>query len=235
MATDTTEEEQIEALKKWLEENGMSMVMTIVIVLGGIFGYRAWENSVQQAGEAASAIYEDLSRAVINAPAGGLSDNLRQTGITLGKQLKEEHGDSAYAIFGAFHLAKVHADSGDYGAAEQELRWVIDNGAPASLEVVARVRLARALAEQEKLNEALVILDSKIEKGAHLISWEETRGDILYQKGDMDGAREAYQIAVNTLGDDTRPYLQMKLDDLTVARPTGGDEEEDLATEEESG
>ena len=42
-----TDEEQIEAIKKWFEDNGISLVLAIVLGLGGTFGYRAWENSVR--------------------------------------------------------------------------------------------------------------------------------------------------------------------------------------------
>ena len=106
MAADTTEEEQIEAIKNWIEENGMSLVLTIVVVLGGTFGYRAWENSVRGTGEAASALYENLAQAT-TSPSGVISDELEATARSLGEQLKEEHENSTYAFFAALHLAKL--------------------------------------------------------------------------------------------------------------------------------
>ena len=38
MAEDITEEEQIEALKRWWAENGMQTVLAVVLVIGGYFG-----------------------------------------------------------------------------------------------------------------------------------------------------------------------------------------------------
>ena len=59
-----SDEEQVEVLKKWWDENGTSLIVTLVLVLGGTFGYRAWENSVIESGEAASVVYEDLVTSV---------------------------------------------------------------------------------------------------------------------------------------------------------------------------
>ena len=218
MAADRTEEEQVEALKSWFQDNGVSLVFGIVITLGAVFGYRAWDNSIQQTGEEASAVYENLLSAVGTIPPEGLSEEMMATGNTLATQLKSEYGDTSYALFAAFHLAKIAVDAGDLDKAVAEFKWVLDNGASDSMEILARTRLARVLAAQEKYDEALAILDVKLELSTHLSSWEEARGDIYYGKGDMDKAREAYQLAVSNVGEDSlKPYLNMKLEDLTYS------------------
>ena len=212
-----TDEEQVEQIKKWLEENGLSLVLTIVIAVGGTFGYRAWENSVQTTGESASALYENLSTAVGGNIMGAPSEELLQTGKTLAQQLKDDYGDSTYAVFGSLQMAKAYVDQGALGAAEQELKWALAAGAPNELEIVTRMRLAKVLAEQDKFNEAISVLDKPLELAAFKSAWEETRGDVYYAKGDMESARQSYQMAVNALGEeDQRPYLSMKLDDLTT-------------------
>ncbi|MEX2327847.1 MAG: tetratricopeptide repeat protein, partial [Pseudomonadales bacterium] len=43
-----TDEEQIEAIKKWWDENGKSILIGIVLALGGVFGYQAWDNHVRE-------------------------------------------------------------------------------------------------------------------------------------------------------------------------------------------
>ena len=53
MVTDRTEEEQVEALKKWWDDNGTQLLVGIVVVLAGVFGYRTWESNTQLAAEAA--------------------------------------------------------------------------------------------------------------------------------------------------------------------------------------
>jgi predicted negative regulator of RcsB-dependent stress response len=237
VAADRTEEEQVEALKSWFEDNGISLVFGIVIALGAVFGYRAWDNSVQQTGEAASAVYENLLSAVGDIPPEGLSEEMMATGNTLATQLKNEYGDSSYALFAAFHLAKMAVDSDDLDKAAAQFNWVLDNGATGSMEILARTRLARVLAAQEKYDEALATLDVKLDLSTHLSSWEEARGDIYYGMGDMDKAREAYQLAVNNVGEDSlKPYLNMKLEDLTYATSSiARDSEADEASESSGG
>jgi hypothetical protein len=45
----------------------------------------------------------------------------------------------------------------------------------------------------------------------------EAEGDLLYQLDRLDEARQAYQLAVNTAGEDGLPGLTMKVEDLTFA------------------
>ena len=240
MAADRTEEEQVEALKSWFEKNGISLVFGIVIALGAVFGYRAWDNNVRETGEAASAIYENLLTAVGTIPPEGLSSEMIVTGRTLAGQLKTDHTDSTYALFAALHLAKMAIDSGDMDTAVTELNWVLDNGATGSIEILARIRLAKVLATQAKYDEALATLDVKLDFSYHLSSWEEARGDIYYGKGDLDKAREAYQLAISNVGEENvKPYLNMKLEDLTyssssiaVAEPVDDSPEETAASSE---
>ena len=68
MVDDRTEEEQVEVLKKWFGENGVSLVVSIVLVLAVVFGYRTWETQTRESGETASVMYENLQMAVIVSP-----------------------------------------------------------------------------------------------------------------------------------------------------------------------
>ena len=45
----------------------------------------------------------------------------------------------------------------------------------------------------------------------------EVEGDLLYQLDRLDEARQAYQLAVNTAGEEGLPGLTMKVEDLTFA------------------
>lgn len=219
MVADSTEEEQVEALKKWFEENGVSLLLGIVLALGGVFGYQAWEQSTRETAEAASAIYENLVAAVGFVPSDGLSEEMTATGITLAEQLKTEYSDSSYALFGALHMAKVAVEAGNLDKAAGELQWALDNGAEDSFEILARIRLSRVLSAQEKYEEARDVLDVQLDLLAHQSSWEEARGDIYFSMGKLEDAREAYQLAVQSAGQiQSKPYLNMKLEDLTYAK-----------------
>lgn len=211
-----TDEEQIEELKVWWKENGNSLVITVVVTLAIVFGFRAWQNSVADTAAAASVLYENIATAVGNAPVSSLSDEVLSSTRALGNQLKTDYADSTYAHFGAFYMAKIAVEKREYETAEFELMWVLENNVSELLEPVARMRLASVLAAQNRADEGLLALAVEIELGAHAISWHETQGDILYQMGNTSDARAAYQTAADLLGDAARPLLKAKLQDLTV-------------------
>jgi predicted negative regulator of RcsB-dependent stress response len=79
---------------------------------------------------------------------------------------------------------------------------------------IARQRLARVLAAQNKAEDALKLLDGQVDK-AFAASREELRGDLLVQLGRTDDAYAAYKKAKASLSEEAAVGgLQMKLDDL---------------------
>jgi predicted negative regulator of RcsB-dependent stress response len=95
-----TEEEQVEALKKWWSENGKSLIVTLVVVLTGYFGWNGYQENQRAQGEAASSIYQQL----VNKATKPLAEQTEadKTELeTVAAQLKAEFPNSLYAkIFG---------------------------------------------------------------------------------------------------------------------------------------
>ena len=56
-----TDDEQIEHLKRWWQENGKSIIGGITIGLIAIFGWRGWQDHLVSQGEKASDLYEQMS------------------------------------------------------------------------------------------------------------------------------------------------------------------------------
>ncbi|WP_025553346.1 YfgM family protein, partial [Vibrio parahaemolyticus] len=52
-----TEEQQVEAIKDWWKENGKAVIIGAVVGLGGLFGWRYYQDTVIQASETASQSY----------------------------------------------------------------------------------------------------------------------------------------------------------------------------------
>ena len=44
METFRTEEEQVEAIKRWWQENGKSTVLGVAIAMAAVFGWRGWND-----------------------------------------------------------------------------------------------------------------------------------------------------------------------------------------------
>ena len=211
------DDEQLEKLKRWWDENGTSTLAAIVLGVGGVLGYQAWENSVRESGEAASAMYEDLVAASASLAAGG-DESMEATAKSLATQLREEHGGSTYAVFAALHLAKLAVGKSDYPAAAAELDRVLGRDMDESLELIVRLRLARVFLAQEKPGQALATLKGAPANDAQRSSLEEVKGDAYVAMGELDKARDAYLLAMDHLEEDTaKPLLSMKLADIPAA------------------
>ena len=208
-----SDEEQLELIKKWWEENGTSLVTAIVLALGVTFGYRAWEDNVRETAEAASAKYENL----VQAAAGAADENMRATAETLGAELKQDYADSTYAIFAALHLAKTAVEQGDLDKAQAELEWARSQNPALNVDTLVRMRLAQVMVAKGDPTAALSYIQNYEPASGQVSSWEEVRGDIFVALGDDANARASYQRALENLGEgQSKPILELKLADIPL-------------------
>tara|TARA_B110000091_G_scaffold206980_1_gene244549 strand:- start:724 stop:1443 length:720 start_codon:yes stop_codon:yes gene_type:complete len=213
-----SDEEQLEVLKNWWDENGTSLVITVVVTVGAIFGYRAWEENVIETGEAASAVYENLLVATDNIATNDSDEAVRITALSLADTLKSDHGDTTYAVFAAMRLAKVAVTENNLDMAVEELRWALDNVSEMHLETTIRVRLSRVHLGLEDPASAMALLVNHQPASGQIASVEEAKGDIFHSLGDLGQAREAYQKALVNLSDNVeKPILELKLADLPLS------------------
>ena len=192
-----TEEEQLEALKRWWQENGRGIVIGVVLALGAGFGWQAWQKSRQQAAEAASTLYQQMLVALSAEDGQG-----EASGRTLAERIRDEHRGSSYAQFAALHLARLAVNDGNLVEAEAQLRWVLAMAdGDSDTAQVARLRLARVLASAGSAAQALEMLAEPSEsyRGSYAIA----RGDILLGEGRERDALAAFEEAASALGTDT--------------------------------
>ena len=222
----STEEQQIEAIKKWWQTNGNSVLIGIVLATAAVFGYQSWTQSQQENSEAAAVLYGQVIEAATAADQNRMQGNTEElegqlaTLNHLGEQLKTDFSDSEYAVFGALMLAKEAVMEGDQESAAPQLKWAMEHTSSAATRLIANLRLARVLAAQEQYDAALTALDS-VQPGSQADAYEEVRGDIYVAMGDQDKAREAYKKAMELSADQnegqSRPILKFKYDNLLVA------------------
>jgi predicted negative regulator of RcsB-dependent stress response len=211
-----TEEEQVEALKRWWNENGKSTVAAVIIAVSLGVVYQAWKGGNERASESASDMYQVMLQAI----SGAAEDVSLQGQVSaIGEQLKSEHDGSVYAQFAALHLARLAVDQGDLQAAEAELRWVLgkaDKGSDTGQ--LAQLRLARVLAASGDIDQAMAILESG-SQGDYEVTYAAARGDILLSQGNTEGARQAYTEALSLAGANPGQLnlrtLQQKLQSLS--------------------
>lgn len=181
-----SEEEQVEALRRWWDENGRSIVVAVVVALAAGFGYQGWQEHQRGQRAQASDMYQAMIRSL---GASGGSDVAAPA--ELAEQLKTAFPGSTYAQFAALHLAAFAVEEGRLDEAEAQLRWVLGKaGKGSDTARVAQLRLARVLAAAGETEQALSILDDNA--GAYQASYALARGDILLGQGREDEARLAY-------------------------------------------
>ena len=207
MSDHLTDEEQVEKVKAWLKENGMSIVAGVVIGLGGIFGWQFWDSyQVNRAAEGAEA-YDRFVQTAEQSEPGATAEAL--AGLDAG------FANTAYSRFASLELARQQAETGDLDGAMATLektRAVISDTA---MQSVIDLRLARLLVSLGKLDEAGTIID-RLGSGAFAAEAASLRGQIAYMQGNTEDARTALEEA-RALGasDEVVNYLLTELQEET--------------------
>lgn len=215
-----TEEEQVEALKRWWQENGTSTIIAIALAVAVSFGWRFWQDQQQAEKEAASSIYQELLT-LMSAP--NLSDSQRATAGTLVGQLSEQYAGTGYDQLAALASARLAMDSGDFDKAAAALVNLQGQKLGAEMAALVNLRLAKVQFSQQNYSAALSTLSGDMQQYAAQAA--ELRGDVLAAQGDNGAAAAAYEEAQNLVaGDDMlrpSPLLRIKIESL--ASTTAGD------------
>lgn len=201
-----TEEQQVEALKKWWKENGKQIIFGAVIGFGLIIGWRYYlDYSISQKAEA-SALFEQ----VINVDE---QSELSVDKSAVFEKIKKNYPSTAYLSSTGLVLAKAHYNAGEKQKAIAVLDEVITSNNQNVLVFVAKERKARILIDLGKADDALKVLSGEVENEFQSI-YEELRGDAYYSKGDIDSARNSYDKALLLNNSKSNSLLQMKRDNL---------------------
>ena len=204
---DLEEQDQIDELKAWWGRWGnvvTGIVIAVCVAIVAVQGWRYWQAT--RADEAA-ALYSAVSDAAKAGDAAKAKDAVTQ--------LADKYAGTAYAPRAALLYARLLWDAGDKDAARAQYQWVLDHASDEELKQVTRYRLAEALLDAGKADDALRLLDAKHDDGFAGL-YADLRGDALAASGKRDDARAAYQAALAKLDAKTpyRTYVQVKLDSL---------------------
>ena len=218
MALDAAEEENIEALKKWWDENGKPLLFFAIFVIGGYGAWLLWQNSQATDAETASDLYEEVLSLAISEPGLPITEQESLRILELFDQLKVDYSGSVYALYGALFAAQQLVNANDLDAAEDSLQWVLDNQqnglfrqTDEGLILTTNLRLGRVILAKGESERALNLVNG-IDPKAFEAGFAELRGDIYVTMGRIVDARDAY-IAAQQAGS-SNDGLRMKLDDL---------------------
>ncbi len=206
--------EQNERVIKWLRENGVSIVVGIIIGLVVIFGWQRWRTH-QAGNEAAAAqLYQQMQIAH--------ASNKPDVSARLAEQLMKDYAKSTYAVFAASDRARQHVQDKQLDKAAASLAWAAAHVDDNALNPLVQLRIAQVQLARNQGAQALATLDA-MAPTAYPGMTQELRGDVLVKLGRADDARKAYQGALTALSEQApqRGVLQMKIDDLAVAGKKG--------------
>jgi len=214
VADHITEEEQIEALKRWWDENGKQVVLAIVLTVGGYFGWQAWTDHREDQTAVASLVYQEMLDNMDDAVAGDTLAADKQAEISqLADTLKQDYSNTQYAFYAALIKAKLAVESTDLSAASVELQWAMDNADETVSENIARLRLARVEAAAGNLDTALQLVQG-VDAGELKSAFDEAKGDFYQQQGNAGAAYTAYEAAMTGIdagNSSASQLLQLKI------------------------
>jgi predicted negative regulator of RcsB-dependent stress response len=205
-----TEEQQVEAIKRFWKENGTAIIFGAVLGLGGLWGWRYYTDTQVANKESASAAYNSMLEALANGD-----------GVATTQAFMNDNLESSYDVLAGLIGAQAAVTDGDFTTAANTLSDVITAATDPALQNVARVRLARVQLELAEYDAAINTLNA-ITGIAFVAQQEATRGDVLVAQGELNAARDAYVKSLAAQPDNT---VQMRLDNLAsrMASAQGSD------------
>ena len=203
-----TEDEQVEALKKWWKENGTTVIVAIAIALSVVGGYKYWQGQKMQQAWKASNEYKYVSEQL-------QGQSVDEGDIKRAEALLADHQETVYADFTSLQLAKIAVEKEDYDAALAHLKTALVQVQSKQLKPIINFRIAQVQFAKGELEAALATLGGIQDKGQqHLV--KELQGDIHNAKGDTTNALALYKESIALLGEaaTSNKTLQLKYKNL---------------------
>jgi len=198
----STEEQQEQAIKQFLKDNGFSLLIGAFVGLGSIWGWNYYQKEQ----------LNSIAQNSIEFSKVAKSDDV----AAQAESFVASHGDTQYSHLAQLLLVKSLVEKKDYDKATTILKDVIASNVESAVKSVATVRLARLELATGNTDAAILTLNTLSDKAFAVIQ-HELSGDAYLVKGQLEQARTAYQAAVDAAGEQVSNDLQMKLDDLTPA------------------
>lgn len=197
------EDQQVEQIKQFLREYGIWIGAGVVIGLGSLFGWRAYQSAQLETQQTRTAAYQQISEQLQDGDA----ESLQAAQI----QISELGG--SHALVARLQLAQQLVQNGDLEQAASVLADAQEDAGDATLRAIVTTRLARVYLALGQYEQGLQALNQSLPASFNA-QVSEVRGDIYYAQGNTEQARQAYQTAVDLGGGQSSPTLQMKFENL---------------------
>jgi predicted negative regulator of RcsB-dependent stress response len=200
------EHEQGEQVRKWLRQNGSSIITGIALGLACIFGVQWWQGQGNKHREEAATQYVSFTDAV---------DAKNKTKVeALATAFDSKYADTGFSALATLRYAQYLQDSGDNAKALAVLKAKaakIDEPVMSELFALREGRLLLIAGKPEDATKRIAtVRDANFPEVL-----DELRGDIQMAQGHRDEARKSYEQALTHLDQaaPTRGLLELKLID----------------------
>ena len=202
-----TEEERLDALKRWWKENGQSTIVGLVLGIAIILGLNYWQEHKKTQAEQASALYNQLIQAI--------GAEQKDSAEKLAERIKEQYPKTEYAAYSGLLLAKLKIQQGDLAKAQAILKDIAA-GSNKELSNIAKIRQVRLMLAKGEYEQGLQLINDVDPATSSSFSgnYDELVGDLYVALDRLDQARSSYQKALEN--GYRSPLLQIKIDDLTA-------------------
>jgi len=201
-----TEEQQVEALKGYWQENGNTIIAGIALGFAGFIGFNVYQDNKLADELSVSDSYQTL---IESASTNKVAFNENAA------KFINDHGQTSYVSLTALALAKDAAAEKNWSDVKTQLNAAIASAPSEGIAGIASLRLARVQVQLEEYEQALATLAKPLPV-SFIAAVEETKGDTYLLQGKKELARNAYLAAIAADGLTSSPALQMKLDDLAT-------------------
>ncbi len=202
-----TEEEQLDAVKRWWKENGQSTIIGFGLGITIIFGWNYLQDHKREQAAQASDLYVQLVKAIETDKKDGID--------ALAERIKSEYPKTEYAVYSQLLLAKLKVQEGDIPTAKTILK-AVSASSNKELSNVANLRLVRLMLATGEYEQGLELINNVDPATSASFSgnYDELVVDLYVALDRLDQARSSYQKALES--GYKSPLLQIKIDDLTA-------------------
>lgn len=206
---DLEEQEQLDEIKHFWKTYGNLITWTLIVVFGAFAAWNAWNYWQRTQAAQASAMYEEVERAVTEGDMTRLERAFTD--------MKDKFGGTTYAHQAGLFAARAFADKGKPDAAKAALVWVADKASDEGYRATAHLRLAGLLADAKAYDDALKQLAGEFPAEFEPLV-ADRRGDIYNLQGKKAEAKAQYLKAWAGLDEraDYRKLVEFKLAALGV-------------------
>ncbi|MCE3043815.1 tetratricopeptide repeat protein [Legionella sp. 16cNR16C] len=209
MSVYMTEEEQLEAIKKWWNRYSTRITIVLSIILLAVSAYKYWNWHVEKVNIQASNAYEHMMVAYSNKDNKSIK--------SYANDLITNYSETVYADAARMILAKLLTSHNHFGKARTMLEDVASHSKMKALKQVARIRIARLLVAEKNYDKALEELTS-VDDAAYMPVINELKGDIFAATGHYQQAITSYKEAITEVRTHGigNLFLEMKTNELAA-------------------